>query len=228
MSRSSTSLPGRDPSIEHLLVAGREFARIVASLSEHAWRMSTTPCARWDVQILVAHTLSIAEALVPLARGNEPPRQVRTDELHGPRHTGDRLALAVERGARALESEALDEERNLPWGRSPARLLLDFSTVELVVHGWDLAAATGVAIAMPDATIEAAARTVASSLLLAAPDGDFGTPVAVPPGLPVLDQLAAVLGRVPKSGILESRWADGSPTAGDGGQPCGTRSTSSS
>ena len=83
---------------------------------------------------------------------------------------------------------------------------------EVVVHGWDLAVATGQQYSCPDALLEAAYGFVASSAEQN-PDGTpglFGPPVPVGADAPLLDRLIGKAGRDPGW-----RWA----TTGGAGEP---------
>ena len=80
---------------------------------------------------------------------------------------------------------------NETWGR--------IALTELVVHGWDLAVATGQRIDesfdLPEHTLRACLDHVAEFV----PDAPFpelwGTPVVVAPDAPLLDRILAITGR---------------------------------
>jgi uncharacterized protein (TIGR03086 family) len=67
---------------------------------------------------------------------------------------------------------------------------------EVVVHGWDLAVATGQPYAVDDASVEGALR-FASSFGDDRPPGLFGPAVPVPDDAPALDRLLGATGRDP-------------------------------
>jgi uncharacterized protein (TIGR03086 family) len=70
---------------------------------------------------------------------------------------------------------------------------------EVVVHGWDLAAATGHDYAC-ETELAQAAYEFAQSAVAQNPDGSeglFGAPVAVPESAPLLDRLIGLTGRDP-------------------------------
>jgi uncharacterized protein (TIGR03086 family) len=70
---------------------------------------------------------------------------------------------------------------------------------EIVVHGWDLAAATGHDYASETGLVQAAFAFVQSAVAQN-PDGSpglFGSPVAVPDSAPLLDRLIGLTGRDP-------------------------------
>jgi uncharacterized protein (TIGR03086 family) len=86
----------------------------------------------------------------------------------------------------------------MPWGPTPGWQLVSYLMVEVLVHGWDLAKATGQATAMPDDLAAAALASVQQwgeeTLRM---DGMFRAAVAVPDGAPITDRLVAYLGRTP-------------------------------
>lgn len=72
-------------------------------------------------------------------------------------------------------------------------------TDELIVHGWDLAVATGQAYTADPGLIELALQFVGPAVTQA-PEGTpglFGPPVAVPDDAPALDRLLGLTGRDP-------------------------------
>jgi uncharacterized protein (TIGR03086 family) len=81
----------------------------------------------------------------------------------------------------------------------PADVAANVATNEVVVHGWDLAVATGHAYAADPALVEAA-REFVEPTMSQSPDGVpglFGPPVAVPDDAAPLDRLVGLTGRDP-------------------------------
>ena len=81
----------------------------------------------------------------------------------------------------------------------PGQVAASVAINEVVVHGWDLAAATGHDYACPDDLVQAA-YAFAQSAVEQNPggsDGLFGAPVAVPESAPLLDRLIGLTGRDP-------------------------------
>ena len=68
---------------------------------------------------------------------------------------------------------------------------------ELVIHGWDLARATGQAYDVDGASLEAIHPFVAQSAEAGGTPGLFGPPVAVPDDAPLLDRVLGLTGRDP-------------------------------
>jgi len=104
-----------------------------------------TPCTRWTVRDLANHVTSENLWTVPLMEG-------ATIEQVGDRFDGDVLgedpidsALAAARGAIASVAEQLPQGGTvqLSFGETPKEEYAMQLTADNLVHGWDLAAATG-------------------------------------------------------------------------------------
>lgn len=81
----------------------------------------------------------------------------------------------------------------------PGEVAALVATGEVIVHGWDLAVATGQPFAPQPALVAAAAEFVRASVA-ESPQGTpglFGPPVVVADGAPELDQLIGLTGRDP-------------------------------
>jgi len=84
-----------------------------------------------------------------------------------------------------------------PIGPAPGAVLLHLRITELLVHGWDLARATGQPAHLPD---DLAEEELAFARGLSAPDvprsgHPFGPAQGVADDAPTIDRLAAYLGR---------------------------------
>jgi uncharacterized protein (TIGR03086 family) len=102
---------------------------------------------------------------------------------------------------------ALERTHTVPVGTLPGPAVVHLRTVETLVHGWDLARATGRRAPFPDELAEAE-LTFSRDLLGRLPEGrqPFATSRPVPDDAPAIDRLAALLGRAPEP-------------AGSGGRP---------
>lgn len=108
---------------------------------------AATPCTEWDVRTLMNHiigTLWLAEGLFsdqppryPMAPGGLPPADLAGD---------DPAAAYAEAAAAALAAagagDALTRVHSTPLGEMPGPGLAGFCTLDMLVHGWDLAVAT--------------------------------------------------------------------------------------
>lgn len=101
-----------------------------------------TPCAEFDVQALLNHMIGGNHHFVAIAQG-EPGDSVPAtgDFVQDPLTPYRASAEAV---SNAWNDPALmDRTVHLPFGDFAGRVALGIHTVEVVVHSWDLAKATG-------------------------------------------------------------------------------------
>jgi len=184
------------------------FERAVASTAEIVKATSagqldaSTPCAEWDVRALLNHvigTLWLAEGLLgdhvpryPMAPGGLPPADLVGD---------DPAAAYAEAAAAALAAAAGDTLTRVhvtPLGEMPGPALAGFTTLDILVHGWDLATATGQPADL-DGRLAAHVLGFAGQAL-ATPEaraGRIGPAVAVAADAPVTQRLVGFLGRRP-------------------------------
>jgi uncharacterized protein (TIGR03086 family) len=160
-----------------------------------------TPCTEWDVRGLLNHllgTLSLGEALlsdtaprVAVAPGGLPAVDLIGDDLGKAYRAGvDRLLLAA-------GGDALQRTHATPLGEMPGAVLGGFTTLDVLVHGWDLAVATGQQPAFDDRLAEQVLAFAYQAVTEQTRAPRIGPPVAVPDDAPVTDRLVAHLGRQP-------------------------------
>jgi uncharacterized protein (TIGR03086 family) len=147
-----------------------------------------TPCARWDLRLLLRHTADSLDALCELLDGRgEAPDHV--DPASAVRSSAWRL-LGVA-GAAA--------ERPVPIGDQllMSGIVVWTGALEIAAHAWDIGQTCGTRHPVP--------RALADDLLCVAPAlisaedrvSQFAEPVDVPRGLTSSDRLVAFLGRRP-------------------------------
>ena len=162
-----------------------------------------TPCSEWDVRALLSHvigTLWLTEALFtgqapryPMVPGGLPDTDPAGD---------DPVAAYAEAAAAALAAvgagDALSRVHVTPLGEMPGPLLAGFTILDIAVHGWDLARATG---QPADLDGRLAAHVLAfAEQTLASPEmrgPRIGPARLVADDAPVTQRLAAFLGRQP-------------------------------
>jgi uncharacterized protein (TIGR03086 family) len=94
--------------------------------------------------------------------------------------------------------DTLDATITLPFGDVPGSVAASINFVDVLVHGWDLARATGQHATLDSHLAEPAleiSRNLVSDQLRAA--GAFGPEVAASAGASTADRLVAFLGRNP-------------------------------
>ena len=173
---------------------------LAASDSASSARLAApTPCAGWDLGILLAHVAdSMGVLSEAIAAGPAAPAQPPGAGPSG----GDPLAMLRCRAAGLLAAcaEAGPDERLVVIGDRwlPASMTAVAGALEITVHGWDIAASRGSPRPVPPG-LAAVLLPVAPLLVTPATRrGLFADPVRVPGRLVPGDQLVAFLGRQPR------------------------------
>lgn len=161
-----------------------------------------TPCPDWDVRALVNHLVfwsAFRSELAARKQQADPddPITERTDFTARP-DWPDTFAVQLDKAVAAWAAPgAIEGNTGLAGGSMPARMIAAMMVGELVVHGWDLARATG-------QTIEADPDTLATVHEMAAAMGEqgrqmgaFGPLVTVAESAPMLDRVLGLSGRDP-------------------------------
>jgi uncharacterized protein (TIGR03086 family) len=166
---------------------------LIAAVRGDQWD-GPTPCSGWCVRDLVSHLVT-GNTLFASAVGGQPPpppRDTRPDAdlLRAYRASGAALLDAFRRPG------ALDTVVAVPFGSVPGIVALHLRMTEVLVHGWDLARATGQPATFPE---DLAAQELAFTEPMLAqipPDRHpFAPPRPVARDAPAIDRLAACLGR---------------------------------
>lgn len=122
----------------------KSFADKVAKVRPDQWD-NPTPCAEWDVRDLVNHLVYEEKWSVPLFAGSTIAEV--GDRFEGDLLGDDPAAAAAEASedAQAAVSapDALDRTVHLSFGEAPAEEYIRQLFADHLVHGWDLAVATG-------------------------------------------------------------------------------------
>ncbi|HEX3622546.1 MAG TPA: TIGR03086 family metal-binding protein [Acidimicrobiales bacterium] len=166
---------------------------LVAGVRPDQWGLDT-PCSGWSVRDLVNHLVVGHRRFACFVRGEPAPSldvdHLGEDAVAAYRTTADELLEAFR------QEGALDRIVTVPIGPVPGIVALHLRLVEALVHGWDLASATGQPTSFPDDMVEQALAFTADSLT-AIPPGrtPFGSPQPAPDEAPTIDRLAALLGR---------------------------------
>lgn len=138
--------------------AVERFSERVDGVPDDAWTQPT-PCADWDVRALVNHVVGENLWMVPLLGGS-------TVADVGSALDGDLLGTdpkaawhsSVGPALEAVERTPLDQTVHLSFGDFPASEYLWQLTTDVLIHGWDLARATGQEEEMPAHLVEACSR----------------------------------------------------------------------
>ena len=163
---------------------------LVGSLSDTQLD-APTACSKFAVRDILQHMIGGATSFAGAFRGEAPlDRSGETDLVATfPKAMADLQQAVHSRGA-------LDRTIAAPWGDVPADAFARFAALDGLVHGWDIATATGKPYEPPAALvaeIDAFSRQAISEQMR---DGDtFADPVEPPDGASALTQLVAFTGR---------------------------------
>ncbi len=151
-----------------------------------------TPCDAFDVRGVLEHMVGGATAFAAAYRGQEPTAPDLSDPLaaFGP--------ALQDLGAAVHEDGALDRTVAAPFGDLPGDTFARFVVLDGLVHGWDMATATGQPYDPPAelvAEVDAFARATIDPLR----DGEtFADAVEPPADATPIERLVAFTGRRPR------------------------------
>jgi uncharacterized protein (TIGR03086 family) len=176
-----------------LRAAVGETLRLVDGVTARQWALPT-PCEDMDVAGLVVHVVGGLEQFAAVGAGEptEPPAEHPGADAGAYRSASEKMLDAWSRPG------VIDRVYPMDWGETPGEMLMGFSLIEQVVHGWDLARATGQTPRFPPDVVAATLRLAHDydDESIRVP-GMFGPAVPVADDAPALDRLAAFLGRRP-------------------------------
>jgi uncharacterized protein (TIGR03086 family) len=117
-----------------------------------------TPCDEFDVVTLSAHLIGTVGRIIAIAEVGSPDSVPPIADVHD----ADTFAQLAARAHDVWVDDALlDRSVVAPWGESTGRLALWAYINEALVHGWDLAVATGQPAEADPALVEPTAGVVA-------------------------------------------------------------------
>jgi uncharacterized protein (TIGR03086 family) len=170
--------------------------RVVAGVDRGQWG-EPTPCSDWNVEELLNHVVSGNWWASELASG-------ATIEGVGSRLDGDQLGddaldaydRSAEAAAAAFEAPgALDAPCAVSYGPVPGSVYAGHRFIDVFIHGWDLAVATGQDRTLDPALVEACWAVVEPQAELIRGSGAFGDEVTIAPEADPQARLLAALGR---------------------------------
>ncbi|WP_224387099.1 TIGR03086 family metal-binding protein [Pseudonocardia sp. ICBG1293] len=169
-----------------------------------------TPCDGFDVRTLMAHLVTTLRRPAAMAAGTDPMAAplVSEDVLDDPAAAYVREASALRAAWSGPAGDALlDRVHRLPFGEVPARVALAVYVNETLVHGWDLAVATGQDPEGDPEPATAALRTAQSFL----PADRRGGPVPFGPVVEPRPQAGPTERLANWSGRESAGWVGGPP-----------------
>jgi uncharacterized protein (TIGR03086 family) len=153
-----------------------------------------TPCPEWSVRQLVNHVVTGNLTFAGMITGSGPADGSQD-------HLGEDPLKAFQTTVADLRAEfaadgALQRTFQTPMGERPGTRLVTTRIIEMSLHGWDLAKATGQTIELSAEVAEHALGTLRMMLSgERTADGPFGVEQPASPTASPADQVAAFAGR---------------------------------
>lgn len=163
---------------------------------------AATPCTEWDVRDLLNHTIGtlwLAEALLTDRTPRHPmqPGGLPSADLAGHDPASAYAGASAAALTAASAGDTLSRVHLTPLGDMPGPILAGFTTLDILVHGWDLAKATGQPASLDDAL---AAHVLAFAQQAITPGSRaprIGPALPVAADASIADRLVAFVGRQP-------------------------------
>jgi uncharacterized protein (TIGR03086 family) len=170
--------------------------RVVARITPEQMDLPT-PDGEWDVRALLNHVVAGNLWAAELGAG-------RTIEDVGDKLDGDRVGrdpAGAYNASAAVAAEvferpgALDAPCAVSYGPVPGHVYAGHRFLDVLVHGWDLASATGQDARLEPELVDDCLEVVEPQLEMLQASGAFGPPVPVPAGADAQARLLGMLGR---------------------------------
>jgi uncharacterized protein (TIGR03086 family) len=178
---------------ERALASTRSY---VAGVKPGQWH-DPTPCAEYDVRTLVNHIVSGNYWVAPLVGGSSIADV--GDKYDGDVLGDDPMAAydrsAGEAGPAFKAPGAMEAPVAVSYGPVPGEIYAGHRFIDVLIHGWDLAEATGQDTALDTELVAACREVVEPQKELLAGSGMYGTHVDVPANADPQTELLALLGR---------------------------------
>src|ERR1051326_343579 len=158
---------------------------IVAGIPADRWHADTA-CGGWDVRALVNHVVSGNLWAAELAKGRaiEDVGGRLDGDVLGPDPAGSYAASAKAAAAVFRTPGALDAPCAVSYGPVPGSVYAGHRFLDVFIHGWDLAAATGQDTALDARLMEACRQIIEPQLELFRRVGALASELPVPPDAP--------------------------------------------
>jgi uncharacterized protein (TIGR03086 family) len=185
-----------------MAAAAAEAARVVAGAAKAANTKTlkqTTPCTDWDLRTLLNHTiLWTSYSAERRAYGESVAEELMSKDFTAePGYAQDYQAQIAKAVDAWSKPEAWAGDRNVMGSATPAADIAAMLIAEMVLHGWDIAKATGQDYHCEDAVAQAVLETVQAQGELFRQYQGFAAIVPVPDDATAFDRALALSGRDP-------------------------------
>ncbi|GGU19354.1 TIGR03086 family protein [Streptomyces violascens] len=158
-----------------------------------------TPCGEWDVRALVNHwVLYTSYGLEHRALRKPLPDELAARDFTADAGWAEQYAAQLDRAVAAWADPAVWEgEFDLGGTALGAAHIASMVVKEMVVHGWDVARATGQEVRISEESAAFVLKVVEDNAELYRQYQGFANPVGVPPTATIFERALAASGRDP-------------------------------
>jgi uncharacterized protein (TIGR03086 family) len=185
-----------------MAAAAAEAARVVAGAAKAANAGNLdqkTPCTDWDLRTLLNHTiLWTSYSAERRAHGESVAEELMSKDFTAEPGYAQAYQAQIAKAVQAWSNPgAWEGDRNVMGSATPAADIADMLIAEMVLHGWDVAKATGQDYHCDDAVARNVLKTVEAQGELFRQYQGFAAIVPVPADATAFDRALALSGRDP-------------------------------
>jgi uncharacterized protein (TIGR03086 family) len=183
-----------------MAAAAAETARVVNGVPGAGTLDAPTPCADWDLRTLLNHTiLWTAYSAERRAYGQNVAEDLMSKDFTADPGFAQDYQAQVGKAVQAWsDPEAWEGDRSVMGSATPAADIAAMLIMEMVLHGWDIAEATGQNYRCDDALAGAVLTTVQAQAEMFRQYRGFADAVPVPEGATTFDRALSLSGRDPR------------------------------
>jgi uncharacterized protein (TIGR03086 family) len=181
-----------------MAAAAAETARVVAGAMNTALDQ-TTPCRDWDLRTLLNHTiLWTAYSAERRAHGESVAEELMSRDFTADPGFAQDYEAQIEKAVQAWsDPQAWEGDRNVMGSAMPAADIAAMLIMEMVLHGWDVARATGQDYHADDELAQAVLATVKAQGDMFRQYQGFAAIIPVPDDASAFDRALSLSGRDP-------------------------------
>ena len=182
-----------------MAAAAAETARVVAGAAKTASLDQPTPCPDWDLRTLLNHTiLWTSYSAERRAHGESVAEELMSKDFTAEPGYAEAYQAQLDRAVQAWSKpEAWAGDRSVMGSATPAADIAAMLIMEMVLHGWDVAKATGQDYHCDGELAQAVLGTVRAQGDMFRQYEGFAAIVPVPDDATAFDRALALSGRDP-------------------------------
>jgi uncharacterized protein (TIGR03086 family) len=183
-----------------MAAAAAETARVVTGAAKTAPLDTKTPCPDWDLRTLLNHTiLWTAYSAERRAYGESVAEDLMSKDFTAEPGCAEAYQAQIAKAVHAWsDPEAWEGDRSVMGSAMPAADIAAMLIMEMVLHGWDIAKATGQVYQCDGELAHALLRTVQAQGEMFRQYQGFAAVVPVPTHATAFDRALSLSGRDPQ------------------------------